>query len=213
MSKKATVKHGWKLTDKNDQTHGGTQWGSNVTHTAPGLGALCTKGWIHYYSDRVLAVIMNPIHGDFSEFHIWKVVASGRHKTDHGLKEGASKVTTTTRGRVPKLTTNQLVYFAILCAKEVYDDPSWLTWANNWIANKDRSYAAAYASYAAAHAATHAAAWAAACAAREAAWAAWAAAYAAYAAAGAAAHAAVYATANKKINLVAIARKAYRWKE
>ena len=78
---------------------------------------------------------------------------------------------------------------AVAAARACLEDPS----EENRRAAADAARAAARVTRAAATAAT--------------------AAYAAYAAAGAAAHAAVYATANKKINLVAIARKAYRWKE
>ncbi len=55
----------YKITDKNDRTYGGCQWGKNVTHTADGQGDLCSEHWIHFYTDRFLAVIFNPIHGDY----------------------------------------------------------------------------------------------------------------------------------------------------
>ena len=52
----------YKLTDSKGQTHGRTEWGPGITHQAPGVGELCTAGWLHAYPDPVLAVLMNPIH-------------------------------------------------------------------------------------------------------------------------------------------------------
>jgi len=45
-----------KLTDEHNRTCNNTQWGENVTYTAPGTGDLCTGGWIHYYDSPLLAV-------------------------------------------------------------------------------------------------------------------------------------------------------------
>ena len=34
---------------------------------------------------------------------------------------------------------NQKIAFSILCAKQVYQDPSWNLWADNWLNGSDRS--------------------------------------------------------------------------
>ena len=52
----------YKLTVERGRTYDGMQWGPGVEHTAPGKGLLCSKGWLHAYTDPFLAVIFNPVH-------------------------------------------------------------------------------------------------------------------------------------------------------
>lgn len=64
-----------------------------------------------------------------------------------------------------EVTLNQRVAFGILCAMEVYKNPKFIEWAENWLSEKDRTYASAdaiahtaanddsYAAYAVAYAA------------------------------------------------------------
>ena len=134
----------YKLTDKDDRTYGGCQWGKNVTHKANGRGVLCTEGWIHYYGDPVLALFLDPLHGDFgSTAHLWEVEVSGKVETDCGLKFGTTELTTLKRLRKKKITRKHRVRFAILCAKEVYHDKAWNEWADAWLDGTDRTHAAA----------------------------------------------------------------------
>lgn len=46
-----------------------------------------------------------------------------------------------------RAATERYVMSAILEAREVYTDPNWLTWADHWIAGRDRSFASAMAAY------------------------------------------------------------------
>ncbi len=39
----------YKLTDAEDRTKGGCQWGVGKSHKAPGGGYLCTDKWLHAY--------------------------------------------------------------------------------------------------------------------------------------------------------------------
>ena len=218
----------YKLTDENDQTFGGTQWGEGVTHSGTGKGELCGPGWIHAYTDPLLAVLLNPIHANFKNPHLWRATTRCRKvKTDHGLKVGVKTLTTVKRLPLPRVTTEQRARFAVLCAKTVCDDPAWNTWAARWLSGEDRSRQAAMEAAgaatawaaAAAGAATAWAAWAAWAAEAAEAWAteAWAAAWAvaaeARAAAAARAARAVEATARtakkKPLNLIALARRAF----
>ena len=108
----------YKLTDKNDKTYNKTQWGENVTHEATGEGDLCTEGWFHAYTHPLLAVLLNPIHANLSNPHLWE--AEGEiGNDDHGLKVGCKKLTTIKRLNLPEITSEQIVRFAILCALEV----------------------------------------------------------------------------------------------
>ena len=152
----------YKLTDENGQTHNQAQWGEGVEHSAPGTGALCTSGWIHAYTDPLLAVLLNPIHGNFQTPQMWE--AEGEiSATDHGLKVGCTRLRTIQQIPLPEITREQRVRFGLLCALEVYPAASYRRWAENWLSGKCRGAAdAAYAmAYVATYAATYAAAYAA----------------------------------------------------
>ena len=187
----------YKLTDEYGQTYNNTQWGENVTHTASGEGELCGPGWIHAYTHPLLAVLLNSIHADFRSPILWE--AEGEvGKTDHGLKVGTTSLTTIKQIPLPKITTEQRVRFAILCARAAgCVHPGWREWADNWMSGRDRSKKAAAWAAAAALAAEEAAARAAA---------AWAAAWAAACAAGAAERAARACPCD--LDLIAIAEEA-----
>ena len=199
----------YKLTDKDDRTYGGCQWGKDVTHKASGKGELCTSGWIHYYSDPILALFMDPHHGNFgSTAHLWEVEVSGNIKTDRGLKFGTTELTTVKRLRKKRITREHRIRFAILCAKEVCHGEAWNKWADAWLDGTDRTSAAASAAAIATAYATAYVSAAEASAAEASAIATHAsvAAYASAAYASAAAYAAAYAT----IDLIAIAHKAIK---
>mgnify|MGYP001566108486 CR=1 FL=1 len=183
---------GYKLTNKADQTRGPLQWGADVTHRAVGPGkAFCSPDLIHFYSSALVAVLHDPMHGNYGpEAHLWEIEAEEPVYDDLGLKMGAKTVTTLRRVDLPVVSVLCRVHYGILCAKEVYHDAEWLRWADDWLSGKNRDNAAARAAAAAARAAADAAA-----AARAAAYAAAAYAYAARAAAYAAAAYAYAATA------------------
>jgi hypothetical protein len=169
----------FKLTDRDGQTWGGTQWWPGVSHSGTGEGELCGPGWIHAYEHPLVAVLMNPIHARFRTPRLWE--AEGEIAIRDGqLKCGCKTLTTVREIPLPKITTEMRIRFAIMCAKEVCACPSWNAWADKWLSGEDRSEAAARAARAAR--AAQAAAWAA----EAAAGAAWAAARAAWAAARAA---------------------------
>ena len=188
----------YKLTDQNMQTYNGCKWVLGEEKTTSGEGELCGPGWLHCYSDPLLAVLLNPIHADYENPRLFRAHVGGTSKPDHGLKSGYTKMTLIEEIPVPAISTEQRVRFAILCAMKVYRNPGFVQWGENWLSGKDRSAeAAARAAWAAE------AAWAA--------WAAWAAAEAAEAvraAAEAAAWAAAEAAAEAEIDLISIAHEA-----
>ena len=147
-----------KLTDEKGQTYGNTQWGKNVTHEVEWSGNFCSRGCIHVYQDLHVALLLNPIHANFSNPRAWK--AKGKVlASDRGLKFGTAKLTTISEiFPVPKISLKQYITFGILCAKQVYQDHGWIIWADNWLKNTDRSSTAAHAAYNAASAAASAAA-------------------------------------------------------
>lgn len=194
----------YKLTDGNDQTHGNTQWGGGVEHTAPG-GDPCTNEVIHWYASPEQAVLFNPIHGAFCDPHLWECDVD--ETGNDGLKYYGTRCKTLRRVPLPTITTDQRAIFAIRCAKAVYDDPDWNTWADKRLSGTDRTTAAAKAAADAAWTAA-VAAWAAEVAAEAAAWAAAEAAGAAAKAAAEAAEAAAWAAGAVKAAGAAEAAKA-----
>ncbi|MFQ5878775.1 MAG: hypothetical protein ACE5IZ_01170 [Dehalococcoidia bacterium] len=197
-----------KLTDDQDQTHDGMQWGPGVRHEAEsGEGPLCSKYWIHAYKDKYVAVLMNPIQGGFLKPHGWSAKGEEPIERAYDGKVGVKALTTLHRIALPRFTLNQHVAFGIFCALELPQRQKFKKWAEDWLDNVDRSETAALAMLetrramtrrAAAAAARRAAPWTVrettARAVRE-------------TAAFAATHAA--AVVEKPLNLPALARKAY----
>jgi len=132
----------YKLTDENGQTYNKTQWAEGTTHTTNGEGDLCGPGWIHAYTDPLLAVLLNPLHANFRSPIMWE--AEGEiGKTDNGLKVGTTKLTTLRKIPLPEITREQRITFAILCVKEVCSNQNWNKWADCWLNGTDRTEKAA----------------------------------------------------------------------
>ena len=124
----------YKLTDGNNQTMNGTNWGENVTHTADGKSTeLCNEHWLHAYVDPVLAVMMAPAHVTYSQTKMWE--AEGVVGLEKADKVGCTSLMTVREIPLPVVTTEQRVKFACLVAREGYDlwkkydkDGAWLKW-------------------------------------------------------------------------------------
>ena len=142
----------YKLTDENDQTRGGCQWGEGIGHETNGEGNLCGPGWLHVYTDPLLTVMLNPLHreDDLDTAHLWEVECEGQRREDLGLKEGWTKVQAVRRMDMPQVSREQRIRFGILCAWEVYRDIVWRAWAKAWLDGARRRGAAQMAAEAAA---------------------------------------------------------------
>ena len=199
----------YKLTNEHGKTRNNTQWGENVSHSASGESGqpLCSNGWIHFYTNPFLAVLMNPVHANFKSPRLWEAESSGE-ELHEPLKSGSKTLTTLKEIPLPEISLIQKVAFGILCAKKVCKNKEWNAWADKWLSGVDRTTESAKV---ASHVAKANVAYAA-YAAYNAAYAAYYAANASYAA-GAANVAAVAANAaNKNINFVGIAEKAMKIK-
>jgi hypothetical protein len=175
-----------KLTDKNMQTHNGCQWVLGEWKETNGEGELCGPGWLHGYSDPLIAVLHNPIHADISDLRMFMAEVEGKYLGDNGLKCGYTRMRLIEEINPPIITGTQKVAYAILCAKKVCTNKQWNFWADAWLSGADRSVCAAE------RAAARAAAWAAERAAER--------------AAARAAEAA--ASSNDRIDLIALAKEA-----
>ena len=189
----------YKLTDNDMKTNYGFQWELNKDYEIKSKGGeLCTSAYFHFYLHPLLAVLHNPNHANIGNPRIFKAEVGGESLTDGQMKEGWKKAKLIKEIPLPKITVEQKIKYGIYCALEVYKDESFVNWANNWLSGKDRTVDSAHAAYAA-----HAA---------HAAYAAHATFHSAHAscAAYAAAYSVTYAAyaANKKINLLKLAKKA-----
>ena len=143
----------YKLTNQNLQTHGCYQWELGVWKSAPGNGELCSTSWLHAYESPELAVLLNPIHGRIKNPLLWRAEGKGKGLDDNGLKCGVTKLRLLEQVIIPIYTREQKIAFGIYCVLFIFQDKSFVTWAEAWLAGKDRTIAAAKIVYAAAYAA------------------------------------------------------------
>ena len=133
----------YKLTTQNFTTFNLTKWGENVTHKTSGEGELCSNGWLHYYHNPLLAVLLNSIHANIHNPILWEAEAEGLHKDDYGLKGGCTKLTTIKQIPLPVVTKNQYQELCIRLAidfqnRKLTTLPSeifWLESAKKWLEN------------------------------------------------------------------------------
>jgi len=133
----------YKFTDENMRTHNGCQWTLGEWEEVSGKGELCNNGWLHCYCDPLLAILLNPIHGDYKNPRLWEVEVGGAEKHDGQLKSGYTQMRLLKEIKLPVITIEQRVRFGILCAKEVCKDKKWNIWADEWLDGTDRTNAAA----------------------------------------------------------------------
>lgn len=152
----------YKLTDSNGYTRryksGETLWKKGTVRKTSGKGDLCDAGWTHVYTHPPLAEMFDQIHGQYgASAKLISVFVGGKSKTDHGTKEGWTVVKFRRREKRRKVKLVHKIAFGILAAKEVFSDPAWSKWADDWLAGRDRTQAAARAAGDAAWAAARAA--------------------------------------------------------
>jgi hypothetical protein len=129
----------YKLTDQNLQTRNGFQWTISEWQKTDGSGQLCSAGWLHAYEDPLLAVLLNPYHGNLQNPRLWEVEVAGKSMDDEGLKCGFTKMRLVKELPLPVVSPIQRIAFGILCVLAVYNDPEWRHWAEDWLDNKDRT--------------------------------------------------------------------------
>jgi hypothetical protein len=106
----------YKLTDSETKTYGGFQWELGTKRATCGSGELCGAGWLHYYQNPLLAVLLNPIHGDYRTPRLFEAHAGPVQKHDPGMKSGTTELTLLREIPLPAITTAQRVKFAQECA-------------------------------------------------------------------------------------------------
>jgi len=133
------MKIAYKLTDSEMRTHNEFQWELGKWYETTGEGDLCSPNWLHFYSDPLVGLFLNPIHMDIRNFHLFRAEVEGNFIDNNGLECGYSRARLIEELPVPQISPVQQVRFAILCAKEVYKGKKWNKWANNWLSGKNRT--------------------------------------------------------------------------
>lgn len=137
----------YKLTNTYGYTTNRTKWGVNVTHHAIGSPRqdLCSNGWIHAYTDPLLAVFFNPIGAAFNKPRLWE--AKGKIGKRKVYKVGCRTLTTVRELRLPKVTRKQRIAFALLVAMKVCKNRAFYVWAKQWLSGRDRTHSSAWTTY------------------------------------------------------------------
>lgn len=131
----------YKLTHGNNRTYGECLWIVGVENgPLSGEGPLCGPGWFHAYTDPYLAVLLNPIHGNYPVLgtRLWEAEGDVG-KEDNGLKVGCTRLRIIRRIPSPVFTLTQLITIAILVAKKVNHDKEWNEWADKWLSGEDQT--------------------------------------------------------------------------
>ena len=133
------MKIAYKLTDSKMRTYKGFQWEIGKWYETTGKGKFCSSNWLHFYSDPLVGLFMNPNHANIENPRLFRAEVEGKFLDDHGLKCGYTKARLVEELPVPQISPVQRVRFAIFCVKEVYKGKKWNEWANNWLSGKDRT--------------------------------------------------------------------------
>jgi hypothetical protein len=135
----------YKLTDKDGYTRRGKEnqikWQVGTVKTVGGKGDLCTDQWIHAYEHPILAVLHDPVHGEYGDTtRMWECETDdGVIKRDGQMKLGTTKLHILREMKKPKVTLYQRIAYAISCSLRVYAEESYVLWAEGWLSGKDRS--------------------------------------------------------------------------
>jgi len=122
------------------RTYGNFQWELNKPVKTSGNGELCSPGWLHFYEHPLLAILHNSLHADIENPRLFRAKVSGKCLKDGQLKIGYTHAILTKELPLPKITLNQKIAYAILCAKAVYkEEKSFIKWADNWLGGKNRT--------------------------------------------------------------------------
>ena len=129
-----------KWVSEDMKTMNDTKWVINVPNELPekDYHILYSNGLFHYAKHPLIAVIFKDFYscGDYTK--LYEVAPQG--KIVEGWHTcGATKLTLVKELEIPEVSNTQKVAFAILCALEVCNEEFFVSWANKWLNNEDRS--------------------------------------------------------------------------
>ena len=91
-------------------------------------------GRTRWYNDPLLAVMLNPICDNYNLDTAkiwsceWTISGEAGRRNNKTLKEI----------ELPRVTLNQRIAFGVICALQVYQEPEFSKWAENWLSGKER---------------------------------------------------------------------------
>lgn len=161
----------YKLLSQDMTSYRGCSWTLGEWKGSNSLGPFCGPGGFHGYEHPLLAVLHNPLHANIRDPRLFEAEAAGEIAHDGKMQLKAQRMRIVREITVPAVSLEQRVAYGIYCAKAIYDDPQWNSWADSWLSGVDRSRSAAksvvaYRQCKAAALAANAAGWAAAVAER-----------------------------------------------
>ena len=129
-----------KWVSPNMTTRNNTHWKLNVPKELPEKKNLwlCSEGLFHYFLHPYFAVMFKEKYRCEDYSKLYEVLPERKIIKDGSLC-GATKLTLIKQLEIPEVTLEQRISFGILCALEVYKEPRFVEWANNWLNGKDRS--------------------------------------------------------------------------
>jgi hypothetical protein len=96
-----------------------------------------SEGWLHCYSDPLIAILLNPINENIQNPRLFEVEVDGK-EAHCNMKYAYKKMRLMKEVNVPKITLEQKVKFAVLCALEICGDNKFTSWAKDWYGDKKR---------------------------------------------------------------------------
>ncbi len=144
----ATKEIAYKLLDQELFSNNGKfQWEIGKTYTIEKPGnKMCSSEVFHCYNHPILAVLLNPLHGNIENPRLFEIEVPEFCNND-GLKYASKSQTLIKEIPLPDISDNQRIEFAIKVVKLVrnYNDyPEWNAWADRWLNGEDQSNNAAW---------------------------------------------------------------------
>lgn len=138
-----------KLTNQNMETFGGFKWKLGkwqyIASRRRGQGyGICTSAWFHCYDDPLVAVLLNPIQGQFINPRLFRVNVRGLRRSSCGGKFGFTCMRLVEELPVAVVTTRQRVAFGILAVSQIVDNQKWQRWASGWLAGQQSTFCPSY---------------------------------------------------------------------
>ncbi len=133
----------YKLLDRNMESRNGGRWTIGEWKEADELGFFCGPGGFHGYVHPLLAVLHNQLHANIRDPRLFEAEAAGRTIYDGQMQLKAQRMRIVREIPIPTVSLEQRIAYGIYCAKAVYSDPQWNSWADAWMSGADRSQSAA----------------------------------------------------------------------
>ena len=102
---------------------------------------LYEQGLFHYSPHPLIATLSVDFDDNYKK--LYEVLPEGMIVEGNNIC-GSTKLTLVKELEIPKVTLIQKIAFRIMCAKEIYKEPTFVEWANKWLSGENRSEKLAY---------------------------------------------------------------------